>query len=173
MRDMKYDIARSVAMIWVVGIYHLSEYLFSPLHELQWARMVTWGCLGTFTFISAYFLAGKNEFNNWTQIRVFYGKRLLRLYPLFVLSALTFLDAYDLGSKSIIPFFTYGAKTYLNESMQKIYRLTPGSEHIPATLPEDLDPDDITTPGRPDDAGIDMPGNAGGVEAWLGRIGFK
>ena len=85
----------------------------------------------------------------------------------------TFLDAYDLGSKSIIPFFTYGAKTYLNESMQKIYRLTPGSEHIPATLPEDLDPDDITTPGRPDDAGIDMPGNAGGVEAWLGRIGFK
>ena len=61
MRDMKYDIARSVAMIWVVGIYHLSEYLFSPLHELQWARMVTWGCLGTFTFISAYFLAGKND----------------------------------------------------------------------------------------------------------------
>ena len=58
----------------------------------------------------------------------------------------TFLDAYDLGSKSIIPFFTYGAKTYLNESMQKIYRLTPGSEHIPATLPEDLDPDDIRTP---------------------------
>lgn len=91
MRDMKYDIARSVAMIWVVGIYHLSEYLFSPLHELQWARMVTWGCLGTFTFISAYFLAGKNEFNNWTQIRAFYGKRLLRLYPLFVLSALTLL----------------------------------------------------------------------------------
>lgn len=91
MRDMKYDIARSVAMIWVVGIYHLSEYLFSPLHELQWARMVTWGCLGTFTFISAYFLAGKNEFKNWTQIRVFYAKRLLRLYPLFVLSALTLL----------------------------------------------------------------------------------
>ena len=85
----------------------------------------------------------------------------------------TFLDAYDLGGKTIVPFFTYGATTYLNESMQKIYRLTPDSEHIPATLPEDLDPDDITTPGRPDDAGIDMPGNAGGVEAWLGRIGFR
>ena len=85
----------------------------------------------------------------------------------------TFLEAYDLSGKTIIPFFTYGATTYLNESMQKIYRLTPDSEHIPATLPEDLDPDDITTPGRPDDAGIDMPGNAGGVEAWLGRIGFR
>lgn len=85
----------------------------------------------------------------------------------------TFLEAYDLGGKTIVPFFTYGVTTYLNESMQKIYRLTPDSEHIPATLPEDLDPDDITTPGRPDDAGIDMPGNAGGVEAWLGRIGFR
>lgn len=85
----------------------------------------------------------------------------------------TFLDAYDLGGKTIVPFFTYGATTYLNESMQKIYCLTPDSEHIPAILPEDLDPNDITTPGRPDDGGIDMPGNAGGVEAWLGRIGFR
>ena len=62
-----------------------------PLHELQWARMVTWGCLGTFTFISAYFLAGKYEFENWTQIKTFYKKRLIRFYPLFIVSALTLL----------------------------------------------------------------------------------
>ena len=84
----------------------------------------------------------------------------------------TFLEAYDLKDKVIIPFFTYGATTYLNESMQKIYKVTPDSKHIPETLPEDLDPDDITTPGRPDDTGIDMPGNAGGTEAWLRRIGM-
>lgn len=83
----------------------------------------------------------------------------------------TFLSSYDLKDKVIIPFFTYGATTYLNESMQKIYKLTPNSKHVPATLPEDLDPGDITTPGRPDDAGIDMPGNASGTEAWLRRIG--
>ena len=83
----------------------------------------------------------------------------------------TFLEAYDLKGKVIIPFFTYGATTYLNESMQKIYKVTPDSKHIPETLPEDLDPEDITTPGRPDDAGIDMPGNANGTEAWLRRIG--
>ena len=84
----------------------------------------------------------------------------------------TFLDNYDLSGKTIIPFITYGATTYQNESMQKIYKLTPNSKHIPETLPEDLDPDDITTPGRPDDDGIDMPGRASGVEAWLRRMGL-
>lgn len=84
----------------------------------------------------------------------------------------TFLEAFDLKDKVIVPFFTYGATTYLNESMQKIYKLTPESKHIPDALPEDLDPDDITTPSRADDAGIDMPGNANGTEAWLRKIGI-
>lgn len=84
----------------------------------------------------------------------------------------TFLDAYDLSGKTVIPFFTFGATTYLNESMQKIFRLTPNSRHIPESLPEDLAADDITVPGPSDDAGIDMPGNAGGTEAWLRRIGI-
>ncbi len=84
----------------------------------------------------------------------------------------TFLEAFDLKDKVIVPFFTYGATTYLNESMQKIYKLTPESKHIPDALPEDLDPDDITTPGRADDAGIDMPGNANSTEAWLRKIGI-
>lgn len=84
----------------------------------------------------------------------------------------TFLEAYDLKDKVVVPFLTYGATTYLNESMQKMYRLTPGSRHIPEVLSEDLDPDDITTPGRPDDADIDMPGNAAGTEAWLRRLGI-
>jgi len=71
-----------------------------------------------------------------------------------------------------VPFVTYGATTYLNETMQTLYRSTPNSAHIPETLPEDLDSDDITTPGRPDDAGIAMPGNAAGVEAWLSCLGI-
>ena len=80
-------------------------------------------------------------------------------------------QAYDLSGKVVIPFFTYGATTYLSESMQTIYHATPNSEHLPATLPEDLDPDNIREPQN-DDAGIDMPGNANGVEAWLQRMGF-
>lgn len=48
----------------------------------------------------------------------------------------TFLEAYALKDKVVIPFFTYGATTYLNESMQKIYKVTPESKHLPETLPK-------------------------------------
>ena len=56
--------------------------------------------------------------------------------------------------------------------MHKIYKSTPESHHIPATLPEDLNPDDITTPGPAGDSGIDMPGNVRGVKAWLEQLGL-
>lgn len=84
----------------------------------------------------------------------------------------TFLEAFDLKNKTVVPFFTYGATTYLNESMHKIYKVTPNSRHVPATLPEDLNPYDITTPGPPDDVGIDMPGSARGVKSWLEKLGL-
>lgn len=102
--------------------------------------------------------------------RIFIGSPCWWHQPAMVVC--TFLESYDLSKQIIIPFFTYGATTYLNESMQKIYKCTPNSIHVPETLPEDLDPDDITRPGRPDDAGIDMPGNANGVEGWLTRLGL-
>lgn len=102
--------------------------------------------------------------------RIFVGSPIWWHQPAMVVC--TFLEAFDLTGKTIIPFFTYGATTYLNESMQKIYKVTPNSIHVPETLPEDLNPDDITTPGAPDDSGIDMPGNARGVEAWLERLGL-
>lgn len=101
--------------------------------------------------------------------RIFVGSPCWWHQPAMVVC--TFLETYDLSSHVIVPFFTYGATTNLNESMQTIYRSTPASRHIPETLPEDLDPDDITRPGRPDDAGIDMPGDADGVEGWLTRMG--
>ena len=102
--------------------------------------------------------------------RIFVGSPIWWHQPAMVVC--TFLEAFDLKDKTIIPFFTYGATTYLNESMHKIYKVTPNSRHIPETLPEDLNPDDITTPGPADDSGIDMPGRASGVKGWLERLGL-
>ena len=102
--------------------------------------------------------------------RIFVGSPIWWHQPAMVMC--TFLESFDLSSKTIIPFFTYGATTYLNEAMHKIYKVTPDSRHVPATLPEDLNPDDITTPGPADDSGIDMPSGARDVENWLQRLGL-
>lgn len=83
----------------------------------------------------------------------------------------TFLEAYDLSGKVIVPFVTYGATTYLNEAMQKMFKCTPNSVHVPAELPEDIDPDNIREPQN-DDAGIDVPQRPSQVEAWLQRMGL-
>ena len=42
----------------------------------------------------------------------------------------TFLENYDLSGKIIVPFFTYGATTYLQQSLDKIYEVTPQSVHL-------------------------------------------
>lgn len=81
----------------------------------------------------------------------------------------TFLDAYDFSGKVVVPFMTYGATTYLNEGMQKLFKCTPNSIHVPAELPEDIDPDNIRQPQNDDD-GIDVPNRASQVEEWLGDM---
>lgn len=100
---------------------------------------------------------------------IFVGSPLWWHQPAMVVC--TFLDAYDLSGKVIVPFMTYGATTYLNEGMQKLFKCTPNSIHVPATLPEDIDPDNIREP-QDDDEGIDVPNRANQVEGWLRRMGL-
>jgi len=42
----------------------------------------------------------------------------------------SFLEHYDLSGKIVVPFFTYGATTYLQASIDKIYEATPKSTHL-------------------------------------------
>lgn len=100
---------------------------------------------------------------------IFVGSPLWWHQPAMVVC--TFLDAYDLSDKVIVPFMTYGATTYLNEGMQKLFKCTPNSIHIPASLPEDIDPDNIREP-QDDDEGIDVPNRPNQVEDWLRRMGL-
>lgn len=57
----------------------------------------------------------------------------------------TFLEHYDLSGKTVVPFFTYGATTYLQASVDKIHEVTPRSTHLSTYT-------------------------GGGVEAWLRSI---
>ena len=84
----------------------------------------------------------------------------------------TFLESYDLSSKTVVPFFTYGARSYLNESMQRIYKSTPNSIHVPTNLPKDIDPDNIKQP-QTDDDGIIMPADTANIDEWLKALKLK
>ena len=42
----------------------------------------------------------------------------------------TFLESYNLKDKIIVPFFTYGATTYLQQSINKIHEVTPQATHL-------------------------------------------
>ena len=84
----------------------------------------------------------------------------------------TFLEGNDLSGKTIVPFFTYGARSYLNESMQRIYKSTPNSVHVPTNLPKDIEPDNIQQ-SQNDDDGIIMPADVGNIDAWLKVLQLK
>lgn len=42
----------------------------------------------------------------------------------------TFLESYNLKDKIVVPFFTYGSTTWLQQSVGKIYDVTPQSIHL-------------------------------------------
>ena len=86
------DNARALCMLWVVGIYHMRGYLGVTL-SIQGDIIfnnITIAALGTFTFLSAFFLR-KKQIKSHRDILLFYKKRLVRVYPFFLLSSVLFL----------------------------------------------------------------------------------
>ncbi len=87
-RNIGFDIARCLSMFYVVGVLHLSEYTGSPIAEKPICVSLIWTALGVFTFLSAYLLASRYSFSSFSDVKLFYKKRLLRFYPLFFISSL-------------------------------------------------------------------------------------
>lgn len=89
-RDYRLDVARALCMIYVIFvhmygyIYNVSSACIIPAHDICGDA-----CLGLFTFSSGYLLGSKYIFGEQNAVIVleFYKKRLLRIIPLFVLSA--------------------------------------------------------------------------------------
>lgn len=93
MREYRFDVVRVVCMTYIVTYVHLEEYIY-PQGRMTFyfpaCIAMTHACLGLFTFISGYLLGSKYCFGRdgncdvWT----FYKKRLLRLFPLFVVASI-------------------------------------------------------------------------------------
>lgn len=86
-----FDCTRALCMLYIIGLWHMQEYLLEHINIVSpITEMITKGVLGTFTFISAYFL-GKRPIRRWRDVLDFYKRRLLRLFPLFFISCTSFL----------------------------------------------------------------------------------
>lgn len=72
--------------------------------------------------------AGREMLAEATSHLIFIGSPIWWHNPAMVVC--TFLEHYDLSGKIVVPFFTYGATTYLQASINKIYEVTPNSTHL-------------------------------------------
>lgn len=95
-REINIDIARSLSIIYICGIYHLLDYTGIHINGYIVTHVPTATCLrltalGVFTFISAYLISSKYSFNSFLEVVHFYKRRLIRIYPLFLLASILFL----------------------------------------------------------------------------------
>lgn len=86
-RLLGFDLARVVAIFVVIGIYHNLGYT-GLYHKEPVIRVMVYSSLGVFTFLSAFLLASKYSFRKKEETLLFYKKRVLRVWPLFVISSL-------------------------------------------------------------------------------------
>lgn len=84
-RILGFDVARIFSIIWIVAVYHVLPSAGLPLTSQ--IKVITYTSLGIFTFLSAFLLTSRYSFDNLGEALLFYKKRMLRFYPLFLLSS--------------------------------------------------------------------------------------
>ena len=91
-RFYQFDLCRVLCVIWIVGFWHL-QYYVSESYRLQGVayeccKIITNCILACFTFLSGFFLS-KYKFSSIEDVGMFYKKRLLRFFPLLLVSVLS------------------------------------------------------------------------------------
>ena len=92
MRDYRFDVARVICMSYIIAFFHLYGYIYQGVVSARIIPACAILCdasLGLFTFISGYLLGKKYSFGEQREktLGIFFKKRIIRIIPLFVLSA--------------------------------------------------------------------------------------
>jgi len=83
------DFLRAFAMLYIVAIHPVDDY-GNQLFQSNFDDIFTYALLGMFVFLSGYLLTKANRIRTGSDIKKFLKKRLLRIYPLYVMSLLLF-----------------------------------------------------------------------------------
>ena len=114
----------------------ISQYLGDGyfLWDYPFGFSMTYASLGTFSFIAGFLIGCKYQFNTTNDVITFYKKRVIRLYPLFILSTVVLLGVHFLtkirvallGLLGLAPFLKSRPLTLWYISMIIVfYLLTP------------------------------------------------
>ncbi|MCC7304439.1 acyltransferase [bacterium] len=91
-KNLGIELLRILSVMYIVGFWHMVSYTASsyPLGESVFFDRLTNILLGSFVFISGYFLGARDVQFTVRDIRSFYTKRFIRLYPLYLVALLVF-----------------------------------------------------------------------------------
>lgn len=85
-----FDILRVLAICYIIMIRHIDDYA-SEMFLCQLVKDLTYVSLGVLVYISGYLLAINNmSFSSTTDVKDFFIKRVLRIYPLYALALFIF-----------------------------------------------------------------------------------
>ena len=103
-RIIRYDFARAICMLWIVGFWHMcSGYLGIKVHENSFLGTFTSGILAVFFYMSAR-LSSKAHIERFSDAWAYIKHRFIAIYPLYLISAATMI---------FIPFKNFGANLKL------------------------------------------------------------
>jgi peptidoglycan/LPS O-acetylase OafA/YrhL len=90
-RNIGIDFLRGLSILYIVGFWHMFNYTTAfPEYNNILTYRFTLVILGTFVFISGYFVGMKDITINKHSIIEFYKQRLLRIYPLYLIAIILF-----------------------------------------------------------------------------------
>lgn len=91
-RDGAIDLLRALLVVYVIAYLHLGGYIADGQRHVHWATpAITNVVLGTFTFLSGYVLGTWKGKASAAKLANFYWRRLLRIYPLYLLALTGFV----------------------------------------------------------------------------------
>lgn len=129
-RLIEFDILRSLCAIWIVGVWHLTNYMdsssiFKQLIFGTVGSYITQIVLAIFVFMSGLFIDSTKDVNK-QYVEFFYKKKFLRLYLLYILSIITLRS---ISIPADIVFFSSEKSLLLS-----LFGLATFTGNAPATL---------------------------------------
>lgn len=90
-RDITIDTIRAILVLYIVAIWHISDYTQVYSMNNVVAYCITCAAMGAFMFISGFLLKEKYRINSLGDAKFFLKKRFIRIIPLYIVAVLYYV----------------------------------------------------------------------------------